>query len=254
MRASRYMPVHAVAAILATGYFFLVPYFQNGVSAFWRNFVYGTHMRITPEILLQSMGMTAGISAAIFVVLWGVSFLETPGARRARETALRDRPPPFGRGRAVLLAALTILPVTALALGLHCACGGLIEWIGQEKPANQELITCFTESSHSLLFRVGLGAAVLVQAPVFEEAIFRGVIFRGLCRGMSVGAAMALSGAVFALIHNNAASFVPLWFLGVFFADLYRRTGTILAPMAAHLLFNAVNLVMLFLFPEMAAG
>ena len=47
---------------------------------------------------------------------------------------------------------------------------------------------------------------------------------------------------LFAFVHVNAATFIPLWFLGVAFAWLYVRTGTLLAPMAVHFIFNAINL------------
>ena len=60
---------------------------------------------------------------------------------------------------------------------------------------------------------------------------------------------MALSSAVFAIVHVNAASFVALCFLGCAFAELYRRTGTIIAPMTAHALFNAANLALLPFLP-----
>ena len=57
--------------------------------------------------------------------------------------------------------------------------------------------------------------------------------------------AALVSGAVFAAVHLHAATFVPLWFLGVAFAWLYWRTGSILAPMFAHFLFNATNLALI---------
>ena len=68
---------------------------------------------------------------------------------------------------------------------------------------------------------------------------------------MPVWAAMLLSGFVFALVHVNAVTFIPLWFIGVAFAWLYSKTGTILAPMLVHFIFNLVNLCLAFLFPEM---
>ena len=77
-----------------------------------------------------------------------------------------------------------------------------------------------------------------------EEPLFRGIVFRGLAKSMPIWAAMAVSGFLFALIHVNAATFVPLWFLGVAFAWLYWKTNSILAPMTAHFLFNLLNLVL----------
>ena len=76
------------------------------------------------------------------------------------------------------------------------------------------------------------------------------MMFRGFAAALPVWAAMALSGILFAIVHVNAASFLALCFLGCAFAELYRRTGTILAPMTAHALFNAANLALLpFLSP-----
>ncbi|MBR5025331.1 MAG: CPBP family intramembrane metalloprotease, partial [Victivallales bacterium] len=57
-----------------------------------------------------------------------------------------------------------------------------------------------------------------------------------------------LSGFLFALAHINAATMIPLWFLGIAFAWLYVRTGTLLAPMAVHFTFNAVNLFLCLFF------
>ena len=94
-------------------------------------------------------------------------------------------------------------------------------------------------------FRLALGFLVLFEAPLFEEPLFRGVLFRGFAAALPVWAAIALSGVLFAIVHVNAASFLALCFLGCAFAELYRRTGTILAPMTAHALFNAANLALL---------
>ena len=53
-----------------------------------------------------------------------------------------------------------------------------------------------------------------------------------------------ISGAVFAAVHLHAATFLPLWFLGVAFAWLYWKSGTVFSSMLCHFLFNLVNLVL----------
>ena len=53
--------------------------------------------------------------------------------------------------------------------------------------------------------------------------------------------AALVSGAVFAAVHLHAATFVPLWFLGVAFAWLYWKSGTIFSSMLCHFLFNLIN-------------
>ena len=55
---------------------------------------------------------------------------------------------------------------------------------------------------------------------------------------------LLLSGAVFAAVHLHACTFLPLWFLGVAFAWLYWKSGTLFSTMRCHFLFNLVNLIM----------
>ena len=113
--------------------------------------------------------------------------------------------------------------------------------------SDQDLVKLVTSQSFSIRGKVILFSFLLLEAPIVEELLFRGVIFGGLSKIMPVWSAMALSGFLFALIHVNAATFIPLWFLGIAFAWLYARTGTLLAPMAVHFTFNTVNLVLCLL-------
>jgi hypothetical protein len=50
---------------------------------------------------------------------------------------------------------------------------------------------------------------------------------------------------LFALIHLNVPTFVPLFVFALALTWLYERTDNLLAPITAHALFNATNLVML---------
>ena len=245
MRNSRYTLVHAITASLAL----LALLFANGVAAFWQQFVYGLRQVMTPEVLCQNLKLSTCLFGGLLLLLRGSAhFCNPPSDTRPRILAWPDRL------RGMKLALVWFVPVTLIALGLNWLCAHGIEWLTHVKPADQELVRCFTDGTYSLGLRTVLILAVLFQAPLLEEPIFRGVVFRGFCRAMPEWGASLLSGAVFALVHVNAASFIPLWFLGAVFAGLYRRTGTILAPMAAHFLFNAVNLILLLFFPELASN
>ena len=244
MRNSRYTLWHAVAASLVL----LAMILSQGFAFFWRQFVYGLNMVMTPEVLSANLLLSTKLFGGLLLVLW-ISSLFCP-------RPANGDPPPTGRDRlgGIRLALVWIVPATALALALNWLNAHAIEWITHVKPADQELVRCFTDGHYPLAVRIAMIAAVLFQAPLLEEPIFRGVIFRGFCRAMPEWGALLLSGAVFAIVHVNAASFVPLVFLGGFFAWLYARTRTILAPMAAHFVFNAINLVLLLFFPELAAN
>ena len=82
-------------------------------------------------------------------------------------------------------------------------------------------------------------------APVAEEFVFRGVLFpfvRQLGRPKLAWLGVSL---LFALVHANVAAFLPLFVLALALTWLYEKTDNLLAPIAAHSLFNAANLVIL---------
>jgi ABC-2 type transport system permease protein len=88
---------------------------------------------------------------------------------------------------------------------------------------------------------IWLGALAVAAAPVFEEFIFRGLIFGGLRRSLGLGGAMLASAAVFAIVHPPT-SVAPVFVLGLTAALVYERTRMLAAPMAVHAIYNAVIL------------
>ncbi|MFP6887147.1 MAG: CPBP family intramembrane glutamic endopeptidase [Opitutales bacterium] len=81
------------------------------------------------------------------------------------------------------------------------------------------------------------GYAMLV-APVLEEFLFRGILYRVMKRPFGMGPAIVLSAFLFALAHKNVLSFLPLIFLGVFLALAYERTGDLRTCILMHAFFN----------------
>lgn len=81
--------------------------------------------------------------------------------------------------------------------------------------------------------------------PVAEEALFRGILFPALRDAGWPRAAYLVASVGFGLIHANRAAFLPLSLLGGFLAWLYVRTGNLLAPVAAHVVFNLTPFVLL---------
>jgi len=55
---------------------------------------------------------------------------------------------------------------------------------------------------------------------------------------------------IFAAIHMNVATFLPLACLALALALLYERTNNLLASITAHALFNGFNFTLLYLFQE----
>jgi membrane protease YdiL (CAAX protease family) len=95
-------------------------------------------------------------------------------------------------------------------------------------------------------------------APIVEESFFRGFIFRGLLGHtlhlgggdhslrLRIGfwAAAALSGLLFAVFHGELGLLVPFTGVGILFAWIFRRTGSLWPNILAHAGFNAVSLAL----------
>ena len=90
--------------------------------------------------------------------------------------------------------------------------------------------------------KVVLIVAACAVVPALEETLFRGIIYGALRREWSFAPAALASALVFAVAHLSAIPVAPYLVLGVLFAYLYERYGSLLAPWAAHGAFNGFNL------------
>jgi ABC-2 type transport system permease protein len=99
------------------------------------------------------------------------------------------------------------------------------------------------ESARELSANIWIPLLAVVAAPIFEEFIFRGLIFGGLRRSLPTLPATLASAAVFAIVHPPA-SMIPVFGLGVCAALAYDRSKMLLAPMIAHGIYNAVVLAL----------
>jgi membrane protease YdiL (CAAX protease family) len=89
-------------------------------------------------------------------------------------------------------------------------------------------------------------ASVLV-APFCEEVFFRGFVFMGLVRGMSLGWAIVLSALIFAVAHADPGSFAVLFFIGLALAFIRWRTRSIWPGIMLHLLNNGIGAILIVL-------
>jgi membrane protease YdiL (CAAX protease family) len=100
---------------------------------------------------------------------------------------------------------------------------------------------------------VFLSLFAVVLAPAYEELLFRRVLFGRLWAAGRPWLGAVLSSLAFALAHelpgangNEPPATLLLWAIyasmGMAFAWLYRRTGTLWAPIGAHMLNNALAL------------
>ena len=158
--------------------------------------------------------------------------------------------------------------VVGVGVGVLCLLGQrvvvlaiatLAERSGSELPTVQETFRTIAQRPGALpLFVV----TTVLLAPIAEELLFRGVLFQGLRRTTGFWLAALASGLLFTLPHLLegggvlaavviASGILPL---GVVFAALVERRGSVVPAMVAHATYNAIGVALLVLLePSFAA-
>lgn len=114
------------------------------------------------------------------------------------------------------------------------AAGFIVDPVSKLLPPTPEWFDRMTEQ---IMVGTPLWATLLsvsVFAPVLEEWLCRGMILRGLLTRMKPGWAMVISSLFFALIHLNPWQALPAFLLGMLFAYVYYRTGSLKLTMLMH--------------------
>jgi hypothetical protein len=132
----------------------------------------------------------------------------------------------------VALAAAFFAGVLSSRLGIEPPVHPMIELAGTTKSAF-ELVVIF--------------ASGVIVAPLAEEFLFRGFVFASLRDRAGLAAGIIVSSLLFSVVHLGLPSRAATLVLGAAFCLLYQRTGTLVAPVAAHAYFNLVMLSMTLL-------
>jgi len=144
-------------------------------------------------------------------------------------------------GRNVALGAAAAGAAVLPALGVYALFQNLMHRSAADDPLLPLLL-----SPKGIWAKVLIVAVVGLIGPALEETLFRGVLFGGLRRQWSFWPAAAASAAVFALVHMSLPGFASYALLGFVFAAVYEWRGSLVAPWAAHAVFNLFNLIVLF--------
>jgi len=100
-----------------------------------------------------------------------------------------------------------------------------------------------------------LSVAAIAAAPAFcEELLMRGIVLPSLLPAFGRVAAVAVTAALFALIHLDAYRSAFTFALGLALGALRLRTGSLLAPVLAHALVNTITFAAAPFTDDPAAG
>ena len=130
----------------------------------------------------------------------------------------------------VFLFSLGAFQLSYLALSLVAP-----TWV--EASLQQSLLLSAEQAAAPRLYNGLMLFSVVVVAPITEEFIFRGVLLHRWGTKWGVGAAIFLTSVLFGLLHANL---IGLFVFGVVMALLYLSTRSLIVPIVAHAINNAI--------------
>ncbi|MET0554677.1 MAG: CPBP family intramembrane glutamic endopeptidase [Vicinamibacteria bacterium] len=176
-------------------------------------------------------GMTMAYGVTSFGVAWVLAvWLARRGVRARTIWRWADTPAGWGRLLAGALAALG----AGLALGVF----GEAYVQALEQLARWGWIPALQEREVGT-DRVWLFIVAVGLAPVAEEYLFRGLLFKSLSREWGFGRAVFGSACFFAIYHQPLA-WIPMGLVGAASALLFRRSGHLAPSVVLHMTYNAV--------------
>ena len=122
---------------------------------------------------------------------------------------------------------------------------------GYDVSAEQQDIVCLFTQAESAVSFIALWFMATVMAPVAEELLFRGVIYRFFKGRCSTAIAMLISAMLFSLVHLNVASFPSLVVIGIFLCIAYELSGNLEVSIVFHSIFNLNSIFLIYLQPEL---
>ncbi len=121
--------------------------------------------------------------------------------------------------------------------------------LGAELPESQAALELFADLS-SLSSQVAVAISVTIFAPLFEEILFRGFLYRNLRDVIQPVPAMLATGLLFGIVHLDPAFMFQLSALGAVLCFVYERSGSLLVPIAIHAVWNGAQLVSMLIVSE----
>ena len=154
--------------------------------------------------------------------------------------------------RAALAGAAAFALITPVVAALSIGMNALLEALGLPPAPGEshQTLSILAERRDPLLTALTL-AHVALLVPLAEECIWRGMVQPGIRGAVGARAGIAVTAALFTLIHwsaiapdGRAAGLAMLLALALGLGILRERTGSVVAPIVVHALFNAFNVAL----------
>lgn len=134
---------------------------------------------------------------------------------------------------------LEVVCIAVMIIGFTSVLNLLISMI----PLNDETYNSLAEEMFRNTGFITQFIVIGIIAPITEELIFRGLIYRRMRDYTGVLWGVIFSGLVFGVYHGNLTQGIFAFIIGMMFAALYEHYGTMWAPIAGHMANNMLATV-----------
>lgn len=154
------------------------------------------------------------------------------------------------QGKLFPISFLWFLIALVIFIAVHTLWRNVMISLGAEDKLQEALVESVTSQDPAILML--LFVSVVILAPIWEELLFRGLLFRFLYGKAGFWVAALISGFLFSILHALPTGIGGLWALGILFALAYRITEDIRVPILIHALYNLNTLIIgrMFLDPS----
>ncbi len=134
--------------------------------------------------------------------------------------------------------------VRPIALGLVGTCTLGLVWVGVLRHSSEAVMAAVNYRVPTSLAAGTAGnwiflATIVLAAPIFEEWLFRGLLYRSLRRSWGVATSVLVCALLFTAIHPMASS-VAVFGLAIATALVLEKTGRLWPSMMVHVGYNAL--------------
>jgi ABC-2 type transport system permease protein len=195
-------------------------------------FIVFTSALFSPGVSMVSSYVCSGFLVAIFCmyVFWRIKIpdllVQVGFKRYSTQSALLRSPWIMG----IILGA-----VTSVVGMIYLFLIDKIEYLHHLAEETLKIPDALKQSESPWL----LAGLAIIAAPLFEEFVFRGILYKGMRRSLNAPLSILLSAGIFAIVHPPI-SVIPVFILGLAAAFCVEWTGLIWTSMLVHMIYNSV--------------
>ena len=133
------------------------------------------------------------------------------------------------------------LYIIALSIGVNIILLFLSAILTKIIPSYGEVVNQLNIANKSALQLV----IVIILIPIYEEIVFRGIIFGYLRKNFNIIVAILAQALIFGIMHLNLVQGIYTFILGIVLALIYMYSDSILGNITVHIIFNLLGVLII---------